>query len=217
MTEEVKQPTLEELQAQLVEATKRAEEAQTAAQKLQENNKALLAEKLEAKRLAEEAALAAAKKSGDVEALEKSWAEKLNQTVAAKDQELNSLRTMFDGVTRGATAATISAEIFGEQAELMRHHVDIRLRTEIIDGKPTVRVLDAAGNLTALTVDDLKNEFRNNSKFAPFVVASKASGGAPVGQGGGGAGATMTRSQFDGLGPAQKAKFMKDSGRVIDG
>lgn len=209
-------PDLEAMQAQLAAAQKAAEEAQSALQKLEANNKALLAEKLEAKRAADEAALAAAKKSGDVEALEKSWSEKLKQIESEKENQLSGLKSMLDSVTRGATAATIAAEIFGQHADLMRPHVDGRLRTEIIEGKPQVRVVDPNGNLTALTVDDLKNEFKNNAKFAPFVVGSRASGGQPVSSGQGGSN-TITRSAFDQLGPIQRAEYIKGGGKVIAG
>lgn len=213
MTEE----EIKALQEQMEAANKRAEEAAAAVKRLEDNNKALLSEKLAAKEAADKAALESAKKSGDVEALEKSWAEKLNQVQAAKDQELTGLKSLLDSVTRGATAATVAAEIFGQHADLMRPHVDSRLRTEIMDGKPQVRVLDAAGNLTALTVDDLKNEFKNSAKFASFVVGSRASGGATVNNGSGTGAATMTRSSFETLGPTQRAKFFKDGGTLTEG
>jgi multidrug efflux pump subunit AcrA (membrane-fusion protein) len=209
-------PDLEAMQAQLAQAQKAAEEAQSALQKLEANNKALLAEKLEAKKAAEDAALAAAKKSGDVEALEKSWAEKLKQIESEKENQLSGLKSMLDNVTRGATAATIAAELFGQHAELMRPHLDGRLRTEIIDGKPQVRVVDQNGNLSAMTLDDLKNEFKNSARFAPFVVGSRASGGHPAGKAGGGD-QTVTRSAFDAMGPIQRAEFMKAGGKVIAG
>jgi hypothetical protein len=213
MTEE----EIKALQEQMEAANKRAEEAAAAVKRLEDNNKALLSEKLAAKEAADKAALDSAKKSGDVEALEKSWAEKLNQVQAAKDQELTGLKSLLDSVTRGATAATVAAEIFGQHADLMRPHVDSRLRTEILDGKPQVRVLDAAGNLTALTVDDLKNEFKNSAKFASFVVGSRASGGTTVNNGGSTGQAMMARSAFESLGPAQKAKFFKDGGTLTEG
>jgi len=213
MTEE----EIKALQETAAAAAKAAQDAQSRLEKLEANNKALLAEKLEAKKQAEEAALSAAKKSGDVEALEKSWAEKLNQSQAEKDRELSGLRSLLDGVTRGATAATVAAELFGQHADLMRPHIDGRLRTEIIDGKPQVRVLDAAGNLTALSLDDLKNEIKTSSKFAPFVVGSRASGGSTVNNGGGGGMPTMTRNAFESLAPAQKSKFFKDGGTLTEG
>lgn len=150
--------------------------------KLEENNRALLDEKKKAKEAAEKAALEAAKKGGDIEALEKSWSEKLTTTVTAKDQELQALQGMISSLTVGSTATTIAAELFGEHAELMLPHVNGRLRVEISDGQPRVRVLDAAGNLSAMSVDDLKAEIRGNAKFAPFVVGSKASGSGQPGK-----------------------------------
>lgn len=211
---------------QIAELQQKAQEAeqirtqlgslQDTVKKLEENNKALLSEKLEAKRLADEAAEEVARKTGDVKSLEKSWAEKLEAERKAAD----SIRQTLDRVTAGATAATVAAELFGEHAELMADHVARRLRTEYADGNPAVRVLDAAGNLTALSVEDLKNEFRNNAKFAPFIVASRANGGGNANQGGGGGGgsgkATMKRADFELLDPVSKAAFIKDGGTLRD-
>lgn len=213
MTEE----EIKALQETAAAAAKAAQDAQERLEKLEANNKALLAEKLEAKRQAEEAALQAAKKSGDLESYEKSINEKHQKEIAELMGQIKTKDSLIDGVTRGATAATIAADIFGTSAKIMKHHVESRLRTEIIDGKPQVRVLDAAGNLTALSVDDLKNEFRNNADFAPFVVGSKASGGHPANRGGGGDSPVMARSQFEAMQPVQKAKFMKEGGKLIDG
>jgi hypothetical protein len=184
--------------------------------KLEENNRALLREKKEAKEAAEKAALDAAKKGGDVEALEKSWQEKLQAREAELSGEIGNYKSLVTSLTVGATAATFAAEVFGNNADLMMHHVNQRLSTEIVDGRAKVRVLDRDGKPSAMTVEDLKAEFKNNERFAPFVVGSRASGGHPTGDKGNGGGGTMTRSAFDQMGAAQKAKFMQDGGRLTD-
>lgn len=38
-------------------------------------------------------------------------------------------------------------------------------------------VLDAQGNLTALSIDDLQKEFLQNSKYSNIIIGSKATGG----------------------------------------
>jgi uncharacterized protein YegJ (DUF2314 family) len=184
--------------------------------KLEANNKALLDEKLAAKAAADQAKLEAAKKGGDVEALEKSWAQKLSDREAELAGEVNNYKSLVTSLTVGATAATVAAEVFGDNADLMMHHVNSRMTTEIVDGRAKVRVLDREGKPTAMSVEDLKSEFKNNPRFAAFVVGSRASGSVPPGGKGSGGGSVMTRSAFDQLGPAQKAKFMQEGGRLTE-
>lgn len=151
--------------------------------KLEANNRDLLAEKIKAKEQADAAALEAAKKGGDIEALEKSWTEKMTSAVAAKDEELTKYQEMVSQMTVGSAATTLAAELFGEHAELMMHHVKNRLTYEVSEGKPKVRVLDD-GKPSAKSLDDLKEEFKSSQKFAPFVLGSKASGGGSPPKGG---------------------------------
>lgn len=184
--------------------------------KLEKNNAELLAEKKKAKEAADAAILEAAKKGGDVEALEKSWQAKLKAREDELAGEVGQYKQMVTGLTVGATAATFAAEVFGDHAELMMPHVNKRLTTEIVEGQARVRVLDAQGKPSAMTVDELKSEFRNNAKFASFVVASKASGGGARGTGGGGEVATMPRKQFEAMTPAQKVELSKKGIKLTD-
>lgn len=153
--------------------------------KLEANNRDLLGEKKAAKEEAERIKLEAAKKGGDIEALEKSWQEKYMSAESAKNLEVEQYKKMVSGLTVGAAAATIAADVFGANAELMMHHVNARLGYEVVDGQPRVRVLDLTGKPCALTVDELKNEFKASAKFAPFVVATRASGAGAHGSAGG--------------------------------
>lgn len=156
--------------------------------KLEKNNQELLEEKRKAKEEADRVAAEAAKKSGDVETLEKSWQEKLNSEVTAREQKLKDYETMLSVMTVGSEATRLAAEVFGDHSEIMMPHIKSRLSYEIVDGHPKVRVLDSEGRPTAASVDDLKNEFKNSDKFAPFVVGSRASGaGAHSNRQGGGA------------------------------
>jgi len=184
--------------------------------KLEENNKALLKEKKEAKEAAEKAVLEAAKKGGDVEALEKSWAQKLADREAEMTGELGNYKSMVTSLTVGATASTLAADVFGSNAKLMMPHVNARLTTEIVDGRAKVRVLDKEGKPSAMSVDDLKAEFKNSEDFAPFVVGSRASGGAPPGSKGASGSHVMTRAAFDQLSPAEKVKRSKEGLSLTD-
>lgn len=221
MPKEEQQEEQEQEQEQKVETPsidpKEYESLKDRLAKLEKNNAELLAEKRDAWERAEKAKMEAAKKGGDVEALEKSWQEKLNAMMAEKDAEANQYKQMVTGLTVGATAATLAAELFGEHADLMMPHVNKRLSTEMAEGQAKVRILDADGKPSAMTVDDLKKEFRTNAKFAPFVVGSRASGGHSPGSGKGAGVQTMTRSAFEQMSPKQKQEFSVNGGKLTEG
>lgn len=130
----------------------------------------------EAEQAAEAARLEAAKKNGDTESLNASWQEKYD----ALQGELNSVHAQ-----NKKAAIDIAANEFVNQ-----HVVDDAFsreamsaafanRLDIRDGNQVV--LDAAGNLTALSVEDLKTEFLSSSKFQAHLVGTKASGGGATG------------------------------------
>lgn len=183
---------------------------------------ALLNEKKEAQRKtkeAEEAAKAAAeeaaRKSGDVAALEKSWQEKLATTESNYKSQADALTKQIHGLTVGQTATKLAAELaISGSADVLLPHIQNRLTVEIKDGVPSVRVLDLQGKPTAMTVDELKQEFISNKAFAPLIAASKATGGG-ASSGGGGAAKTMTRKQFDSMNPNDKMEFVKSGGKLI--
>lgn len=152
--------------------------------KLEDNNRSLLEEKKKAKDDADKAIRDAAKNSGDIEAIEKSWQDKLSARETELLAELQQRDSLVSGLTVGQTSTSLSAELFGENADLMQHHINKRLTYEVADGKPKVRVLDASGQPTALSLDDLKKEITGNARFAPFLVGSHASGPGSHGKGG---------------------------------
>jgi len=158
-----------------------------------------------------------ARKAGDTAAIEKSWSDKLTKReqellaqVKAKDQAIESL-------TVDATASKLSVELFGDGAPVLEHNVRNRLRTEFVDGKPTVRVLDEAGQPSAMTIDELKKSFVDNKTYARFIIASKASGGGSGGaNAGGGSGAgkkTITDAQYEAMSPGERVEFFGKGGR----
>lgn len=133
----------------------------------------------------------AARKSGNVEALEKSWQEKYSRREAELSGQLeterNTLQSQIKSLTVGRAATDLAAEIAIQgSAKALLPHIERRLGMDLRDGKPTVVVLDAAGNPSAATLDELKAEFTNDAAFAPLIVGSKASGGGAGGAGKGG-------------------------------
>ena len=182
---------------------------------------ALLNEKKEAQRKTKEAEEAAktlaeesARKNGDVAALEKSWQEKLAATESNYKNLNESLTKQIHGLTVGQTATKLAAELaISGSADVLLPHIQSRLTVEIKDGAPSVRVLDLLGKPTAMTVDELKQEFISNKAFAPLIAASKATGGGASGSGG--AAKTMKRDQFETMNPVQKMDFIKSGGKLI--
>lgn len=164
--------------------------------KLEENNQALLDEKRKAKEEAQRAKEEAAKKSGDTASLEKSWQEKIDALEADYKKQLDSNNQVISSLTVGSAASRLAAEVFGEHADIMMPHVNKRLTYEVVEGKPTVRVMGDDGKPTAKSIEELKTEFQNNEKFAPFVVGSRASGSG--GHGGTGNGPTKKFSEMNG-------------------
>lgn len=188
----------------------------------------LLAEKkeaaaktLKAEGEAETARLEAAKKNGDTDALEKSWKEKYDNTVATLKGEyepkLSELQTLLHESTVIAKATQIASElaVTGSTKALLPH-IQSRLAMEVKDGKAITIVTDAMGKPSALTLEELKNEFIGDEAFAPLIVGSKATGGGANGSDGGAGNKTLKRADFTAKAPQEQMAFVKDGGKIID-
>lgn len=155
--------------------------------KLEANNQSLLEEKRKAKEAADKAQLEAARKAGDLEAVEKSWKDKLKALEEERAQERANLESVVQKMTADQSASQLAAEVFGQHAKIALPHIRSRLKTEVHEGTATIRVLDAEGKPTAMSLDDLREEFRNNPDYASIVVGSRAKGsGSPPNSGAGG-------------------------------
>lgn len=162
---------------------------------LKAKNEELLREKKEeqakAKKAEEDrlkAAEDAAKSSGDITALEKSWGDKLTNREAELNNQIKARDEQIYQLTVGQTAQKLASELaITGCSDVLLPHITSRLSVETIDGQPQIRVKDLQGNLSALSLDELKNEFRSNAAFKPLIAASNASGGGANGGQGGGA------------------------------
>lgn len=132
----------------------------------------------EQERLRREAEAEKAKKDGDFESLASSY-EKTIQDLKDQIKE-NSEKATKAEISR--QASVIASELAGKNSELLIPFVEQRLRME--DGE--LKVTDEKGNLTISTLDQLKEEFRNNAKFGAVVIASEATGSGASGTGNGG-------------------------------
>lgn len=128
-----------------------------------------------------------AKGSGDVAALEASYKAKLDKAKADAQARIDAL---VGGITRNLVdaEATKLASSISKAPSLLMPHIKGRLVAEEVDGQFVVKVLDAAGKPSALTVEDLKQEMLANTEFAPILTASRGSGGGAAGSGGGSGG-----------------------------
>jgi hypothetical protein len=180
-------------------------------------------EKVAAEEAARASAEEAARKKGDVTSLEKSWGEKL----AKREQELTSkYETDVGSLTKDVerllidnVAAGMAREIAVQGSDIaLLPHIKSRLKVDVRDGKRTTVVVDANGQPSALSLEDLSKEFVGNAAFAPVIAGSKASGGGAGGAKPGGAGGakTMKRADFETLDPAGKQKAMKDGTTLTD-
>lgn len=167
----------------------------------------------DAKRKAEEEA---AKKSGDIEALEKSWSEKMAAEVSKAQGDADNLRALVDKLTVGATSAKLASELaVPGSAKVLEALIAPRLAAEIKDGEARVVVKDPSGKPSAFTLDDLKAELMKDAALAPILVGSKASGGGAAGGNGGAAQKTVTRSEWDKMDHGARATFSKSGGKVV--
>lgn len=126
----------------------------------------------------EKAAEEAAKKAGDVSSLEKSYQskiEKLQNEALAKEK---ALQDQIYKLTVGQTANDIANKLaIKGSAIALLPHIQNRLTLQAKeDGSQEIRVLDLQGNISALTLDDLEQEFKANPAFAPLIAANNASG-----------------------------------------
>ncbi len=119
-----------------------------------------------------------AKKKGDIEALEKSWKEKLEKREAELQTRLDEMSNGTRTLLVDKEAVRIASELAVEgSADVLVPHIKSRLGVEQKDGQFVTVVNDAEGKPSALTLDELKKEIAGNAAFAPVIVGSKATGG----------------------------------------
>jgi hypothetical protein len=145
-----------------------------------------------------------ARKNGDVEALENSWKEKLNTRESELNSNIESLKGNLHELLVDNVAGKLAAELAVEgSSNLLVPHIQSRLSVEERNGKMVTVVKDKDGRPSAATIEELREEFKNNAAFAPVIVGSKASGG--------GAGANQNK----GGGASNQIDFSKSSPKQI--
>lgn len=117
-----------------------------------------------------------ARKKGDIQTLERSWQKKLDDANAENKATIAKLtghvtKTLLDG-----TAAQLAGKISTVPA-LMAKAIRERLVVDFEGDEPTLKILDASGKPSAMTVEQLSQEFVANKDFSSIIVGSKATGG----------------------------------------
>ena len=118
----------------------------------------------------------ALRKAGDVEALEKSWGKKLTDAQTDFETRIGAKDTFIKTSLIDNVAMQIAADISTSPA-VMLPHIKARLTADLAGDSPATKVLDAAGQASALTVAELSAEFVANKDFAGIIKAGNASGG----------------------------------------
>ncbi len=177
----------------------------------------LLAETKKAKQKARDEAdakelakLEKAKREGDYEQLLKSSESERSKLA----DELNKYKFKISTKEIQNHSLQIATELAdGNNAELLSEFIQKRLKYTD-DG---IKVLDGNGELTVSSIDDLKKEFQNSSKYKSLIRGVKSSGGSAQGSGNSVTHTKeMSRSSFDQMTHGDRSKFMKDGGKLID-
>lgn len=160
----------------------------------------------EAAEKARKAAEDKAKAEGDTAALEKSWKEKYDRDMAEKDEANKKNRSALEAVFVNKVARDIADKI-STVPDLLVDIIKKRLTVETTGDVPITRVVDAAGQPSALSLADLEKEFLDNPAYKAIIKASNANGG---GAGGGDAGSGGAGKKLSEMTATEEAKFANE-------
>jgi len=118
------------------------------------------------------------KRDGNIEALEKSWKDKLTARESELTAQINNLSNSAIHSAKEAITGPLAAKLSSKSSSLMKRVLDDRISVELVDGKPVTRILDLAGKPSAMSLEDLQKEIVANKEYAPIITVSRASGGA---------------------------------------
>lgn len=142
------------------------------------------------------------RQKGGMAALEQSYKDKIEKMRGEHQQELAGRDAQISKLLVDNVADTMAAEL-SDAPELLSDI--IRKRLTVKDGE--TRVLDGNGELSASTVDELREEFRSNKKYAAVIRGSQANGG---GSGGGGKGSGAAKA-FKDMNEKERTELAKNN------
>lgn len=182
---------------------------------LKANHDQLLSEKKEQQRLAQEAEAKRieadrlaqeeiARKSGNLEAIENSWKEKLASRELELSNQLSQVQAKNYELTVGRTAQEMAGKLAKPHAQrLLAKEINERLT---LDENGNIRVLDSQGKPSALTIAELENELRSDATYQDIIIINNSSGGGATG-GGQGGGAAKNPKEYS----VQEMKDLRQS------
>ena len=146
------------------------------------------------------------RKRGDIETLEKSWKSKLDETTKVLTEKLSKKDSYIKSALVDNVAQQMASKIVDPRVSpsVLIPHIKARLTADLDGDAPSTKVLDKDGKLSALTVDDLANEFVTNPDFGAIIIGSKASGSRAPSQ-------NVNQSRVFGSDNKQKLSEMKPS------
>jgi hypothetical protein len=161
-----------------------------------------------------------AAKSGDVEGVKKQLEEKHAKELAKRDEQLTKLTGQLQThvIDQGLTASLTKAKVKPELVEAAKALIMQQFKGEVgdNDGKPFAK-------FDGKTVDDFVTGWGQTESGKHFISADKNNGGGSNGANGSGQGSngndgkkTMTRKDFDALGPADRMKVSKEGVSLTD-
>lgn len=117
------------------------------------------------------------RKTGDVEALENSWKERLTKRETELTSELNKLRSSVINTSRDNLLTQLASKLAkSDSHRLFKKGIEDRIHSEFDGEKVVHRILDKEGKPSALGIEDFEKEILANKEFSSILVASKASG-----------------------------------------
>ena len=112
------------------------------------------------------------------------------------------LRSEASSIASGMTKDTARAKLLTEQ---------IQSRLSLVDGE--VRVLDANGNLTVSTINELTNSIKSEYPF--LIDGSKSTGGGATGSSSGADDSKIvSRDEFEQMNAHKRMSFVKSGGKI---
>ncbi len=116
-----------------------------------------------------------ARKKGDIITLEKSWSKKHNDAVALSDAKIAKQEVFIKKSLLNDKAMAIASKI-SLSPKLILPHIISRLSVDLEGDEPQTKVLDASGKISAMTIDELSEEFIANKDYSAIIIGSRASG-----------------------------------------
>ncbi len=117
-----------------------------------------------------------ARNKGDIDILEKSWSKKNSDLKKEMKDKLSGKDKQIAELLVGNDAKTIAQSLNPDAIDILLPHIEKRLSVNFDGDKPRTQVIDVDGNPSAMTIEELRQEFFTNKKFASIVIGSNATG-----------------------------------------